>query len=238
MLILGIETSTPNSSVCLASNDAILAAASIGRRQRHGEFVAPAIEFCLAQAGVGVPDVTGVAVGTGPGLYTGLRVGLATARSFAAARRLPVVGLSGLDVLAFQVRHVRRLVCAAVDARRGELFWAFYRCIPGGVQRVTELRIGSPQRLAGEIEGSGEECLVVGDGGLRYGEVLTGDGHAHLGGLGTAFPDAEHLVELAIPRFVREETIRAEQLEPLYLRVADAKIGWETRGRARGGPGG
>lgn len=238
MLILGIETSTPHSSVCLASNGAIVASASLGRRQRHGEFITPAIRFCLDQAGLDVADVTGVAVGTGPGLYTGLRVGVVTAKTFAAARRLPVVGLSGLDVLAFQVRHVRRLVCAAVDARRGELFWAFYRWVPGGVQRATDLRIGSPQRLAGEIAGSGEECLVVGDGGLRYEDVLTGDGHAHVGGLGTAFPDAEHLVELAIPRFVREETIRPEELAPLYLRVADAKIGWETRGRIRGGTGG
>lgn len=238
MLILGIETSTPHSSVCLASNDTILASAGVGRRQRHGEFVVPAIEFCLAQAGVAVADVTGVAVGIGPGLYTGLRVGIVTARTFAAARRLPTVGLCGLDVLAFQVRHVRRPICAAVDARRGELFWAFYRCIPGGVQRATELRTGSPQRLAGEIEASGEECLVVGDGGHRYADVLTGDGRAQVAGLGAAFPDAGHLVEIAIPRFEREETIRPAELEPLYLRAADAKIGWEARGRVRGGTGG
>lgn len=234
MLILAIETSTPRSSVCVADQDAVLASAGLGRAQRHGEFLAPAIEFCLRHAGFRPTDLAGVAVGLGPGLYTGLRVGIATARSIAAAHRLPVVGLSGLDVLAFQVRHARRLICASIDARRGEVFWAFYRSVPGGVQRATELRIGPPSKLAGEIEASGEECLVVGDGGVRYADVLR-EVDAELAGIEMASPDAAHLAELAIPRFVREETKRQEELEPLYLRKADARIGWETRARLSGG---
>jgi tRNA threonylcarbamoyladenosine biosynthesis protein TsaB len=234
VLILGIETSTRHSSVCLARDDGVVASANLGAGRRHGEFVTPAIEFCLRQSGLEVSDIAGVAVGTGPGLYTGLRVGMATARGFAAALRLPVVGLSGLDVLAFQVRQVRRLICAAIDARRGEVFWAFYRSAPGGVQRATDLRVGSPETLAGEIEGTGEECLVVGDAALRYRGLLAAV-DAQLGGTGTAWPQAIHLTELAIPRFVREETHRPEEMEPIYLRVADARTGWETRGRLRGG---
>jgi tRNA threonylcarbamoyladenosine biosynthesis protein TsaB len=234
VLILALDTSTPHSSVCLAREGEVVASASLGAKQRHGEFVAPAIDFCLTQSGLTVQDVSGVAVGIGPGLYTGLRVGLVTARAFASARQLPVVGLSGLDVLAFQVRYVRRLICAAVDARRGELFWAFYRTVPGGVQRVSELRIGAPEILAAEIEGAGDECLVVGDGVFRAAELLA-DAGALLGGTSTAYPEASHLAELAIPRFVREETVRPNELEPIYLRVADARIGWETRGRRRGG---
>jgi tRNA threonylcarbamoyladenosine biosynthesis protein TsaB len=93
------------------------------------------------------PDrVTGVAVGLGPGLFTGLRVGIATAQTFAAARHLPVVGLSGLDVVAFEARYVRRLLCVALDARRGEVFHAFYRAAPGGVQRQSELQVGGRRR--------------------------------------------------------------------------------------------
>lgn len=234
MLILSIETSTPRSSVCIADQDAVLASAALGRGQRHGEFLTPAIDFCLQQAGYRPPDLAGVAVGLGPGLYTGLRVGIATARTIAAARRLPVVGLCGLDVLAFQVRHARRLICAAIDARRGEVFWAFYRVVPGGVQRATDLRIGQPSKLAAEIEASAEECLVVGDGGVRYADVLR-EVDAELTGIEMASPDATHLAELALPRFLREETQRQEQLEPLYLRQADARIGWATRARLSGG---
>lgn len=232
MLILSIETSTPRSSVALAEQDRVVAGASLNRSQRHSEFVAPAIDFCLRQAGAQVGDVTGVTVGIGPGLFTGLRVGIAVARGFASARRLPIVGLSGLDVLAFRMRHARRLVCAAVDARRGEIFWAFYRCSPGGVQRATEPRSGTAQKLAAEIEGSGEECLVIGDGATRYRDIFAST-EATI--VGPAWPDAGMLAELAAPRFEREETQRPEEIQPLYLRHADARIGWEVRGRMRGG---
>ncbi len=227
MLILGVETSTPRSSVALVDQERILASASLGMGQRHAEFVGPAIEFCLRQAGRGPDEVTGVAVGLGPGLYTGLRVGLVTAQTFAAARELPTVGMAGLDVLAFKVRHARKLVCAAIDARRGELFWCFYRAAPGGVQRHTDLRVGTPDKLAGEIAGVGEECLVIGDAALSYRRELE-DVDVELAGIELAWPDAGELAELAVPRFVREETQRPGALQPIYLRQPDARISWDT----------
>lgn len=233
MLILAIETSTPHSSVALMGPDGAVATASLGVPQRHGEFLAPALQFCLEQAGRTVEDVTGVAVGLGPGLYTGLRVGIATAASFASARGLPTVGLSGLDVLAFEERHTRRLVCSAIDARRGEVFWAFYRPSPGGVQRESGPEVGDIEALAADIDRTGEEVLIIGNGVSR--DDLPSD--AHVTEVVRAWPDAQHLAALALPRFEREETVRPAELRPIYLRQADAKIGWAQRGRMRGGTG-
>lgn len=235
MLILAIESSTERSSVALVSHEGVVADAGLGVPRRHGEFLAPAIRFCLDQAGRGVDHVTGVAVGTGPGLYTGLRVGMATAQAFAMARSLPMVGLSGLDVLAMSVRHVRRQVVVALDARRGEVFWARYRPAPGGVQREGELHVSGPDDLAAEIESIGEEVLVVGDGGVRYRDRLDGLDDVEVSADGRPFPDAADLGALAVPRFVREETQRPGTLVPLYLRQADARIGWQQRGRLQGG---
>jgi tRNA threonylcarbamoyladenosine biosynthesis protein TsaB len=235
MLVLGIETSTACSSVALVDQDRVLASASLGMARRHGEFLAPAIDFCLRQAGVDAARVTGVAVGLGPGLFTGLRVGIATAQAFAAARRLPVVGLAGLDVLAFRVRYSRRLICTAIDARRGELFWALYRSSPGGVQRVGDLTVGTAAQLAAELAATGQESLVVGDATLRYRDELASVDNAELSGPDSAWPAAADLAQLAVPRFVREETQRPTDLQPIYLRQADARIGWETRGRLQGG---
>jgi tRNA threonylcarbamoyladenosine biosynthesis protein TsaB len=235
VLILAIETSTARSSVALVGRDGVVASAGLGVPARHGEFVTPAAQFCLAHAGATVDDVTGVAVGLGPGLYTGLRVGIATAQAFAAARGLPMVGLSGLDVLAFQARHVRRAVVATLDARRGEIFWAVYRPAPGGVQRDGGLRVGRPDELSADLESMGEEVLVIGDGAARYRDQLDDLHLVDVAVDGRAQPDAADLGTLAVPRFVREETSRAGTLAPLYLRHADAKIGWEQRGRLRGG---
>lgn len=237
MLLLAIETSTARSSVALADERAVLASMSLGLPRRHGEFVAPAIATCLEQIGRRAADVTGVAVGLGPGLYTGLRVGIATAQAIAAAAQVPVVGLTSLDVLAFQGRHVRRSICTAIDGRRDEVFWSFYRSVPGGVQRLTEHQVGRADALAAEIAGRGEDCLVIGDGGVRHRETFE-EADAEVAGPDTAWPDAADLAHLARPRFVREETGRPTDLRPVYLRQADARIGWQQRGRMRGGAGG
>lgn len=234
MLLLGIETSTSRSSVALVTTDQVVASASLGKPRRHGEFVTPAIKFCLDQSGMSVSDITGVAVGLGPGLFTGLRVGIATAQTFATARSLPTVGMSGLDVLAFRARHADRPICAAIDARRGQLFWAFYRPVPGGVQRDGELTLGRVDELAAEIQAHGADVLVVGDGALAYRQNLD-DCDVQLAGADSAWPDAVDLAQIALPRFEREETIRPDQLQPIYLRHPDAQIGWEQRGRLRGG---
>lgn len=237
MLILGIETSTPNSSVCLATEVGVEASASLGTRNSHGEFLAPAIRFCLDSAGLTMDNIAGVAVSLGPGLFTGMRVGIATAQTIAHARRLPVIGMNSLDLLAFPVRHARRLVCSVLDARRGELFWAFYRAAPGGVQRTTEFRVGPPQKLAGEIEAVREEVVCVGDGALANATLLESTG-AEVGSPSMASPQAAALAELALPRFLREDTQRPEELQPIYIRKADARINWQHRGALLGGTAG
>lgn len=242
MLVLGFETSTPAASVCLATEQGVVAAAALGGglehlRRAHNTFVTEAVAFCMDQAKVHPDVVAGVAVSLGPGLFTGMRVGIVAAQAFAHARGLPVVGLASLDLLAFGVRHVRRLLCSVLDARRGEVFWAFYRSVPGGVQRSTEFRCGPPAKLAGEIEASGEDVLCIGDGAIEHRSLLEAAG-ADVGGMADAHPSAAALVELALPRFIREDTQRPEDLRPIYLRAPDARIGWERRGALRGGKAG
>lgn len=238
MIVLGIDTSTTHSSVCVGAESGSIASASLSARQAHAEFLIPAIQFCLAQAQLEVSQIAGVAVGLGPGLYTGMRVGLATAQSFAHARGLPCVGFASLDMMAFGVRWVRpdRVVCPVIDARRGELFWAMYRPAHGGVQRMTDFRVGPPEKLAGEIEALADDMLCVGDGALAHRGLLEAAG-ASVGSVGSAYPDARALVELALPRFLREETQRPDELRPVYLRKVDAKISWKGRGALFGGTG-
>jgi hypothetical protein len=130
VLVLGLETSTTRSSVALVDTDRVVASASLGVA-RDTASSSPRHRV-LPRAGRhrGRPHPRGRGRHRS-GTVHRARVGLATAQSFAAARHLPVVGLSGLDVLAFRARYTRRAICAVIDARRGELFWAFYRTCAG-----------------------------------------------------------------------------------------------------------
>ncbi|MBI4729728.1 MAG: tRNA (adenosine(37)-N6)-threonylcarbamoyltransferase complex dimerization subunit type 1 TsaB [Acidobacteria bacterium] len=229
MLVLGIETSTPVSSVAIGSEQGLVASMLLARGRGHAEFVVPAVGALCEQSGVDLGSLAGVAVGLGPGLFTGLRVGVATAKTIAQALSRPIIGIPSLDLLAFAVRYSPRLICACADAKRGEVFAAFYRRAPGGVQRESEYSAWAPERLAVEVAARAEEVLFVGSGALLYRDRLAG-GCFEIAAVSEAFPRAEALVGLAMARLEREEYDSALDLEPLYVRRADAEINWEERG--------
>ncbi|MCB0989349.1 MAG: tRNA (adenosine(37)-N6)-threonylcarbamoyltransferase complex dimerization subunit type 1 TsaB [Acidimicrobiales bacterium] len=230
MLILAIETSTPQVGVALVDYDGVLASFHANRDRRHAETVVPAVEFLFRQAGVGPSDLGAVAVDVGPGLFTGLRVGLATAKTMAQSLRIPMVGVSSLDLLAFAARMSDRRIVATVDARRGEVFAATYRRVHGGVQRLTEPVVASPDEVAGLVESFGEDCLLVGDGADRYSDILSRVHGVEIGREGMRFPSAAALGELAHSRAVREEFQQPREIEPIYLRGPDATPNWKSAG--------
>jgi tRNA threonylcarbamoyladenosine biosynthesis protein TsaB len=230
VIVLGIETSTPQTAVALGSEQGIIAATVLASRVPNHEVVMPSIEHLLRWSEVRPSAITGIAVGLGPGLFTGMRVGMATAKTLAQALSVPIVGFASLDVLAFSVRHARRLICAAIDAKRKELFYAWYRPVPGGVARQTGFEVGSPARLAADLEASAEDILLVGNGALAYRRQLEEAGvHVETASATYAFPAATALVELAIPRLLREDSDRLYDLRPYYVRKADAEILWDQR---------
>lgn len=232
MLVLAIETSTPQTTVALGNDQGVMASELVSWAKGHSEVVVPAIHRLLDLTEVRLPQVGGVAVGLGPGLFTGLRVGVATARAMAQVLRVPVVGIGSLDVLAFSARYSRWRIGAVTDGKRGEVFYAFYRPVPGGVARETGFTVGPPSRLAADLDAAGEETLLVGGGALLYRRELEDVNTAvEFASMSTAFPVAVSLLELALPRFHREETSRPEDVVPYYVRKSDAEINWPRAGR-------
>jgi tRNA threonylcarbamoyladenosine biosynthesis protein TsaB len=232
VLVLAIETSTPQTSVALGTQQGVLASQLVSWGVGHSEAVTPAIDHLLSLTEVRPEQLSGIAVGLGPGAFTGLRVGIATARALAQVLNVPVVGIGSLDVLAFSVRHSRARIGAVSDGKRGEVYYAFYRPVPAGLARESEYLVGPPERLGAELEASGEETLLVGDGALLYRRVLEEAGTPlEYASTSTAFPGAVELLELALPRFVREETSRGEDITPHYVRKSDAEINWSRSGR-------
>ena len=232
MLILGVETATQQVGVAIGGHEGVLASFHCSRDRRHAETLAPAIQFVCEQARIELAEIGAVAVDVGPGLFTGLRVGLATAKSIAHARRIPMLGISSLDLAAFPARFSDRLVVSMIDARRGEVFYATYRRVPGGIQRVSEPLVDHPDDVADQLMALGEDCLLVGDGAQRYAERFGAVRGVEIGEEGFRHPTANSLVELAHARALREEVVTAGEIEPMYLRAPDARINWQQRERS------
>lgn len=235
MIVLGVDTSTPQTSVAIGTEREVLANVSIAGKARQ-ESVTPALQQLLAWSGLDLGRVGGIAVGIGPGLFTGLRVGVETAKTLAQVLNVPIVGITSLDALAFAVRHTSRRIACVIDARRGEVFAAVYRAVPGGVVRETEHLVLKPDHLVAELQAVPGEVLCVGNGAILYRREIEDLGsRVEFASPAVANPSAAALVELAIPRFTREEHDRLFDVVPLYLRKSDAEIAWDQRTRGAQG---
>ena len=226
MTLLAIDTATSQVSVAFGRDGRVLGEVRIDGGRRHAEQLAPAIEYLATELGIDIGSLAAVAVGTGPGLYTGLRVGVTTARTVAQSLAIPIVGIPSLDLVAYPWRTAHRRVVAVLDARRREVFSAQYWPVPGGLQRDGEYTVGPPSALAAEMLARGDDVLLVGDGALAYADSFSGLDRVELVGPSAAAPSATALVELACARLERDEFTIPERVVPLYLRQSDAQIAW------------
>jgi tRNA threonylcarbamoyladenosine biosynthesis protein TsaB len=218
VLVVGFDTATPAVSVALHDgarivSSALTVAVLTGAGRRQGELLAPMIAKVMADAGATRGDLTGVAVGVGPGPYTGLRVGLVTARVLGAVLDIPVHGVCTLDVIAAEARAATAgsEFLVATDARRKEVYWARY---DADGRRVDGPEVGP----AAGIDGA-PGLPAAGDGGALYPEAF-----GEL--IQPAYPDARTLCEIVTRQLGRPAADNQPPLlppSPLYLRRPDAR---------------
>ena len=214
MLLLAIDTATSAITVALHDGESVLAESSTLDARRHGEQLAPGIVEVLARAGRTAADVSAVVAGTGPGPFTGLRVGLVTARTFGFACGIPVFGICSLDAMAHQAwlgdaDGLGQSCVVATDARRKEVYWARYDITAGGVVRRGEPMVAKAEAITEQVRG----LPVIGRGGVLYPESFG----PRLGPLDVSAGALAGLAALALA--AGEGLPRAD---PMYLRRPDA----------------
>ena len=230
-MILGIETSVEHVGVALGDSRGIRAHSMLASDRRHAESLTPMIKFVMQQAEVSMEDLSAIAVDVGPGLFTGMRVGIASAQSIAWSLELPMVPVCSLDAVAMNADWSDDVVAASLDARRGEVYWAMYRMRGAGAepQRLTEPVVTSPEELAIHLADRAESVVCVGSGFQRHVAFFEQSAYAHILGPHSQFPTASSVVALATHRIAADATVSAQDIQPLYLRAPDAEINWTTR---------
>ncbi len=218
MNVLGLDTSTAAAAACLIRGDGRAFEVTPGARDltgppAHARELMPAVARVIADAELDFGDLDAVAVGTGPGAFTGLRIGIATARALAAARGLPLRPVSSLAALAAGVDAP--LALAVLDARRGEVFAALHE----RVERRWAPFVSPPEALAEHVLAAGLTPVAVGDGAIRY--------RRELEAAGARIPPEEspcHVVRaLAVCRLAMHVApVAPEAVLPEYLRMPDA----------------
>jgi tRNA threonylcarbamoyladenosine biosynthesis protein TsaB len=235
--IVAIETATETVGVAVRTTGGVQAELTLTGRRRHVETLTPALQHLLAQLDLVTTDLDVVAVDVGPGLFTGLRVGVAAAKGLAQSLGIGVIGATSLDVLTAgaAAAGLRGLVLACVDARRGEVFAALHE-VAAGVSPVPRLGAGlfAPEDLAAALGGfGGVPVHAVGDGAQRYADQLDAVPGVEAVAPSLAFPPPAALLDLALGRLAKGESpVGPGAVVPLYMREADARSNFARAERA------
>ena len=223
MVVLGIETSSLHGGVALVGGEGLIAEYVLNIEATYSERLLPAIERILADAGLTVGDLGGLAVAIGPGSFTGLRIGLSTAKGLAFASGHRLVGVPSLRALAWGLPFARHPICPILDARKGEVYCALYRWANGRLAQVMEDAALPPQALAARVT---EPTVFVGDGVEVHGQFL-----ARALGPRALFAPAPlaGARPAAVAALGRERLLRGERdepaaLAPRYLRPSAAEL--------------
>ncbi len=216
--LLALENSGPTASVALVCPGLCLAEISLAVGDTLSRRLLPGIRQLMEDTATNWEEIDAIAVSAGPGSFTGLRLGLATAKALVMATGKPLIAVSSVTVLARQLPWTERLLCPVIDARRGEVYTAFYRCDALGVpRRIGPVAVRRPEELAGMIEG---EVLFVGDGIRLYRELWqTGlGGRASFADPGLFFPRASALGQAALEKWRAGEFLDPVLGTPEYIR--------------------
>ncbi len=226
-IILSMDTATPCSAVALTlgtrKDGRVLASLSLTGKVTHSRRLFSAIDYLMQESGIDWSLIAGIGVSLGPGSFTGLRIGMATAKGLAAAAGKVLLGVSTLDSLAAKCVS-SRLICSILDARKKEVYSAFYRCNDTGFpERVSDMSVMAPEKLAACIN---EPVIMVGDGAIVYGELfreLLGE-KAIFAPSQLHEPSSVSLGMLAGEMFLSGRHLNVADAVPVYIRSSDAEL--------------
>jgi tRNA threonylcarbamoyl adenosine modification protein YeaZ len=222
--IVAIETATPACAVGVRTAKGVEVSRVVNDGRRHTEGLALAMGVLLDEVGLTPRDVTRVVVDRGPGLFTGLRVGIATAIAFSQGLGAELVGVTSLEMLAHGAFDggIRGALVSCVDGRRGEIFTQTFE-LDDNVRAVSEPRVATAGDVADHWLRHGEPVVFTGDGVDRYASVFDSLAHA------TTFAQSVPSVHAALS--LGAEGQPTDVVTPLYLREADAVANFTTRQR-------
>ena len=224
-IILAIETATMCGSVALMSGDHCLAEISIDTATTHSRRLIQQVDKVMRETAMDWDGIDAISVSLGPGSFTGLRIGLSTAKGLCLATDLPLLGVPTLDGLARQITAPPdTMILTVLDARKKEVYGAFYQCNEAGVpEKVGKYMVMKPAEMAAMIE---EPTILVGDGSVLYREVFVeqSTGPVIFAPPQTFFPRAATIGLIGIELFAGSNFVEPATVVPFYVRPSEAEL--------------
>lgn len=226
MLILGIDTSTKTGSVALRNESGVCGLLTVSVDSTHSEGLMPAVDLLLERTSNTVDDITAVACVKGPGSYTGLRIGVATAQGLAFGRNIPGFTFSSLEVLSHCLPHCQHPVCPIIPARKGWMYAQVFSYENGEPIPVTDELNTTPDELINHIS---KPTIFLGPGIPKFQQELQGMLQDDCIIIAKPFelPRADIITELAYHQLQNNTELKPQEMQPHYLGKSQAELNWK-----------
>lgn len=228
MNLLAVDTASKSCSVAILRDGIPVAELFLESGETHSKHLMPMVASVTHQAAVSLSEIDAYAVTTGPGSFTGLRIGISAVKGLAAAAGKAVAGVSALEALAFQFPWIGERICGMMDAKRGEVYFSVLQPKSGGFEVEVEERVTPPREALSRIQGV---CLFVGDGAVAYRDLIVSE----MGSRARFARPFQNSIRasavgcLGMQKLERGKGSAAQDLQPVYLRRSDAEIQRDKR---------
>ncbi|MDP4121041.1 MAG: tRNA (adenosine(37)-N6)-threonylcarbamoyltransferase complex dimerization subunit type 1 TsaB [Bacillota bacterium] len=219
-MILSLDSSAGAASVCLYNGEKVIGQFFINAKLTHSETLMPMIAELLDNTRINIHDVDCFAVSSGPGSFTGLRIGISAIKGMAFAENKPCVSVSTLLAMDAQIEYENYIICAVMDARCNQVYNALFK----NHQRLTDDRAITIDELKIELKGYNERILFVGDGAeLCYNAIKEENENVFIAPLHLRYQSAYGVAFAATQKYKNKEFLSAVELSPVYLRLPQAE---------------
>lgn len=223
MWYLAFDTATQFMTVAISDGKSVVAEYTSSSKKDHSSRLMPAVEMVMKEAGISTTELQGIIVGKGPGSYTGLRIGVSTAKSLAWSLNIPLVGVSSLSLIARSAKHFNGYVVPFMDARRGQVYTGLYGIIDGKWTAIEEDRLVLMKDWLQTLKQVNKPLFFVSHDMEMYREMIEG---YQLSNISDSYGRAGELIELGIQLLNSQQHDDAKSFAPEYLRLAEAEYNW------------
>lgn len=230
MKILGIDTSSMAASVAVIEDNKLICEYTINTKKTHSQKLMPMIENMLNLSDLSIKEIDAVAICEGPGSFTGLRIGMATAKAIAHVNNIPVIGVNSLEILAANMNLCDKKICSILDAQRNQVYTGRYQYVDGNLTEIKEIGIQLIEELLDELSQSKEEWILVGEAVYKYEDKIKEIQNIQIPAASNNVTKAGSLCSVAKVKFDQNKDVfNCYNINPLYIRKSQAEEQYEEK---------
>ena len=230
MKILGIDTSTMAANVAVLEDDKLICEYTINTKKTHSQKLMPMIENMLNLSDINIKDIDAIGICVGPGSFTGLRIGMATAKAISHVNNIPLIGVNSLEVLGANMDFSNKKICSILDAQRNQVYTCKYIFEENKSKSLEDIKIMPIDDLLEELSATNEEWVIIGEAVYKYKDKIEAKSNITMSSPSNNITKASSLCVVARDKFEQNMDVHnCYDINPMYIRKSQAEEQYEEK---------